>query len=351
MNAHVPPPTEEIPPPEPKIRLTSLATIIDEPEEPIEWVWTERHQVAPGRPNILAAYGGLGKTWQVLAMALSVSTGIEYLGAAPAKTGRAIVLSYETGRRRLKRRLRRLVRGYGIGGDFSKLEFCAQEDLDVYLNSDESEEEITKLCQGVTLLVVDALLQGSPGLRENDAEISKPLHMLGRVSARTGCAIVVIHHERKSNDETSGSPRGESLRGHSSLHGACDAIWGMRAIAGGWVALRPLKTADGSPPQGWDVQVLDVEAGGVVINFRDEPKQATSEEGGQLDDVKDKILAHLKKHGPSPSKNSLSERIGGRKSTFCAALEELVGQGEIVLTDNGKGRGESIALSESKGAL
>lgn len=311
--------------PERRIKLTCLESVIGDPEEPIEWVWDERRQVAPGRPYILGAYGGIGKTWLVLAMALSVATGIEFLGARPPKGGKAIVLSYETGKRRLLRRIRRLVRGYSIGSSLENLHFAAQEDLTLFLNSPEAEAELTSMCEGVTLLVVDALLQGSPGLKENDAEISTPLHMLARVSARTNCAIVVIHHERKSNEENGSAPAGQALRGHSSINGACDATWGMRSLNDGWVAVRATKTSDGPRPQGWDVKIVDVDGGGVVIEHRDAVTEASL---AGTDDLDGKVLAAVRET-PGASGRTVRVAVGGRHGAVSDALARLELAGSV----------------------
>lgn len=273
---------EALPPPERKIKLRSLADDILLPDEPIEWVWSDRHMVAPGRPTILGAYGGAGKTWLALTMAMSVATGIPFLGQKPAKVGKVAILEYETGRRRLLRRLRRIVAGYGIGEDLSNVQFAAQEDLTTYLTSPDAEDELMAMCEGMTLLIVDSLIQGSQGLRENDAEMAGPLYLLARVSAATGCAIVVIHHERKTMQDAAGGA-GQSLRGHSSLQAACDAIWRLALGDSGKIEMRATKCSDGPTPQGWDLEIVDTDGGGIVIGHTDAAAPSRAAKAAPID--------------------------------------------------------------------
>lgn len=306
------------------IRLTSLNAALLEPDDPIPWLWSERHLIAPGRPTIVGAYGGLGKTWLVLAMALSVATGIPFLGASPARRGRAVVLEYETGSRRLRRRLRRLVQGYGIANGTENLLFCAQEDLAVYLTSPDAEAELMSLCTDTELLVVDSLIQSSLGLKENDAEMAGPLYLLARVSAQTGCSVVVIHHERKTADANASSGAGQSLRGHSALQAACDGIWRLSS-AGERIEMRATKCSDGPTPNGWDLQIVDTDGGGIVIEAAD----ASSAIATGHSDVDERVLAFLAAH-PGSSTRTVRVGVGGRAGTIQDALArlELAGSAE-----------------------
>lgn len=309
-----------------KFPLRSLSDEMGVEDEPIDWTWSDRHMVAPGRPTILGAYGGIGKTWTVLAAALSVATGIPFLGSPPRNTGRAVILSYETGRRRLLRRLRRLVTGYGVGGDLSGLQFAAQEDLTTYLTSPEAELALSQLCRGVRLLVVDSLIQGSPGLRENDAEMAAPLHLLARVSARTGCAVVVIHHERKATQDAAGGA-GQSLRGHSSLQAACDAIWRMSAGDDGKVQMRATKSSDGPTPQGWNLEIVDVDGGGIVIEASDEPTHAHS--SGGIEDADARVLELIRENPGSGARDLRGLARPLRNQAVDDAVARLVASGQV----------------------
>jgi len=70
------------------------------------------------------------------------------------------------------------------------------------------------------LIVIDNLGTVSGGVDENSGAMIAVMSNLRRLAEDTGAAVIVIHHQRKSNGMTGRA--GDSLRGHSSIEAAID---------------------------------------------------------------------------------------------------------------------------------
>ena len=73
---------------------------------------------------------------------------------------------------------------------------------------------------GSRLVVVDNLKDVSGKADENSPEIGNVMSNFRQVAESTGAAIILIHHQRKSNGQNSRA--GDTLRGHSSIEAALD---------------------------------------------------------------------------------------------------------------------------------
>lgn len=73
---------------------------------------------------------------------------------------------------------------------------------------------------GVKLVVIDNLGYVSGNSEENSSEMVQVMAHFRELSEETQSAVILIHHQRKSNGYS--SRLGESLRGHSSIEGALD---------------------------------------------------------------------------------------------------------------------------------
>lgn len=331
---------------EPRIPLRSLETEMALPDEPIPWVWSARLLVAPGRPTIVAAYGGGAKTWLVLAMGLSVATGAPFVGNRPARIGRVIHLSYEASARSTRRRLRRLVRGLVVT-DLSRYAYATQEDLMVWLTTEGVEDQLLSLCEGVTLLTIDSLAVGAIGLDENSPAMAAPMIMLGRVSAATGCAIVVIAHDRKSQPHD--GPPGERLRGSSAIHAACDAIWSLSRAADSSIIMTASKASEARIPAGYVVRVEDTEDGGIVVTHADLPDvvaRVGKDDAARAakDDALDTLVLAFVAENPGASGRTVRAGVTGSDARIGTALDRLTLHKRLAATPGGPGKATTYCL-------
>lgn len=210
-----------------------------EPLPPVPWI-CEGVELAPGAPTMLGGYGFSGKTVCAQDLALAVASGGKAWGLFPTKLGRVVHFDYEQGERLTRQRYQRLARARGLGRAElgNRLEVIAfPADYIDADNTKQTEEWLVAETEGATLAIIDSFRAAAPHQEENSSAVRKPLDLLGRVSGRTGCAFLVIHHARKPSDGDAGSTSRYTLRGSGAIFDACQTVW----VAAGAV---PLKVSD-----------------------------------------------------------------------------------------------------------
>ena len=197
------------------------------PLPPVDWV-AKQLQLAPGRPAILAAYGYSGKTVAAQALALAVAAGVPIWGRYPVRDPAVVVhLDFEQGRRATFGRYQRLARGMGLGkadlcGRLRTVVLPARFALDRPGAERILEDVIAEHRCG--LLVIDSYKAGTPHTLENDSAGRASLDMLTRLSERTGCAFLVVHHSGKAPPAGGRRDLRETMRGSSGLFDAAGLV-------------------------------------------------------------------------------------------------------------------------------
>jgi hypothetical protein len=202
---------------------------LDEPLPPIPWV-CEDLELAPGPVTIFGGYGYSAKTVTAQSLALAVASGRPAFGVLPVTSGRVRHVDYEQGRRLTQERYQRLGRAMSIRfseiGDALGFVSLPHEKLD----SSATEAILVRELEGVRLAIIDSYRAGAPTIDENASGARVPLDMLARVSETTGCAIVVIHHARKTSEGD--ADERQILRGSSAVFDAAQSIWTFVAKKG-----------------------------------------------------------------------------------------------------------------------
>jgi hypothetical protein len=183
---------------------------------PIKWVVPDF--IAEGC-TLLAGRPKLGKSWLVLDAALAVSSGGETLGRT-CEAGDVLYLALEDNRRRLQSRLRRL----WPTGDAMPSRLRMKTEWPSGAEGVSAIARWIKATPGGRLVIVDVLAmfrgatpaRGRETLYEGDYMALKGLQSL---AMRTGVAIVVVHHTRKSGAEDDPF---EKVSGTLGLSGAAD---------------------------------------------------------------------------------------------------------------------------------
>ena len=87
--------------------------------------------------------------------------------------------------------------------------------------AEESERSWAQLFEGRRLVLIDSLRALlPPGVDENSSQVRYHLDMLARISEKEGCAIVVLHHARKSPQNGGSERLREAVRGSGALFDA-----------------------------------------------------------------------------------------------------------------------------------
>lgn len=311
---------------------------IFEPLPPVKWQ-VRGLQICPGRPAMLAGYGASAKTLSAQSLALAVASGTPAWGFFETATGQVRHLDFEQGWHATARRYQRLSYGHNVDpralGDRLKLAIFPQ----VFLDAPNATDVYAKLCDGVDLVVLDALRGATPTQDENDSRIRPCLDNLSRVSEKTGTAFLVLHHARKQQQGGSGDPR-ELLRGSSAIFDGCGCIY---TVTAGKDKSEPRKVqqakppaeAEGAPVQDFTLLVDDVPgpgnpAMGVRVSYApiQEPDRV-AQKSAQYDARKHEILEMVRRN-PGLTKNSIVDRVGINKSTGLTILDELERAGAVV---------------------
>lgn len=156
----------------------------------------------PGTVGSIVAPGGAGKSMFAVELAHYVASGADLLGLGGQQhTGRVAYLSAEDGVDMLHERL------HAIGQNLTcvQRETCAEqltiEDLTKHspnLFEQRWLDAVERLATGTRLLFLDTLRSFHGGDENDGSQMSVLIGSLRALAARTGCAIVFLHHTNKA---------------------------------------------------------------------------------------------------------------------------------------------------------
>lgn len=158
------------------------------------------------------------KTWLLFSLGVAVAKGEPWLGKFPTTRGRVGLVDYETGRHNVKRRLY-MLRAGKLGGQLATKSFAN-------LKPNQRDFWVALAKEDFDLAIVDSLRKANPGADENDSdEATVPLALAAEFSELTGCAVLFIHHAKKSSDD--GWPE---FRGSAAIEDQVDVAYGARKL-------------------------------------------------------------------------------------------------------------------------
>lgn len=151
--------------------------------------------------NVIAA-SKQGKSWMMYALALSVSTGMAWLGH-DVKAGRVLVVDNELHIEELAFRLRQACESLVLDPDElgDKLIFEPMRGQWPTINEVDQLLETHYAKDDISLIVLDAYYRLLPaGVSENDnAAVTAIFNQLDRIAARHNCSIALVHHASKGD--------------------------------------------------------------------------------------------------------------------------------------------------------
>lgn len=157
---------------------------------PIDGGWLVEGILERGQNNNLVGDGAVGKSWVALALAVSVTTGLEVLpGYAPHLRGNALYVDYETDQDTLNARIQQIARGLGI-----------EPPLIRYLRLDQpfadATERIMAECQehGVVLVIIDSVEAAMAGSVGAGAPSNEGPARMNRALRRIGTTTFLVDH-------------------------------------------------------------------------------------------------------------------------------------------------------------
>jgi hypothetical protein len=319
-----------------------------------EWMIPDL-QFGPGRPATLAADVGSGKTVLAQDAALAVATGRPAWGwfrtRGPAKVRHA---DQDQGRGTL-RRYQRLALGMGIepGELRGKLEVASFPEL--YLTTT-SDDVWLRACDGVGLMILDALRGFLPGVDENDSAVQAHLMRLAKISDRTGCTFLLLHHFGKAGRERKADIN--RLRGSTGIGAALGSVF---VLEGDKNEPKRVSHVKGHPDgcgkmlDDFYIEIEDVPDGDrphaglrVVYRTAEEVNEGESPES-RLADTCERVLDFVKSHPGSSGRLIRSQVNGARSEVVVGAIEELARRGRIHNTGTERSPKWEAAGSDDRG--
>lgn len=268
--------------------------------------------------------GFSAKTLLVMRLAVSVASGLPFLGFETA-CGPVLHLDLEQGGIETGLRYKRMSTALGLSAyDVRDLSFV--EYPRIRLDDAGAEHVLLEALAGHRLCIIDSL-RAAMRASENSSDSREHVDMLGRVSNATRCAIILIHHSRKSRS---------GVRGSSAFFDAAATVLVASKHKDGSIQVTQTKTRT-VHSEGFRFVVRDVgdhveeigrQAGLQLVRVNSSPA-ATSLEA--------RIMQALSE-APSKRLNAalLFARVGGRRSDFLQARSKLLAAERITLIKNGR---------------
>jgi hypothetical protein len=343
-----PPPTPEPSPNQAGPRKTAWqalnAEAIFAPLEAVNYL-IEPLDLCPGAPALVAGYGFTGKTVALQSAAIAIASGQRVWGAFAARRGRVLHIDYEQGARLTRERYQRLAMAMMVTPDEleGRLELVSLPQ--VYLDSPAAEGFLVDKVKGFDLAIVDSLRAAGPTLEENDSAVRGMLDGLNRVSERTGCCFVVVHHARKPSQNATGGAK-MAIRGSGAIFDACSSVLILEAEKGQPTKVTHEKArASGVCTDDFVLHVEDQEIdgnprAGLIVTAERRPAAATPAASGVFRAVMERVLNELIK-GPAATKSALVERVAGNRTAKFGAIDQLLADGKIVM------EGKSLRIADS----
>jgi len=168
--------------------------------------------------TMLYAERGLGKTWAVMTIAISVAHRDRFLAYKVNNNARALIVDGEMALSDVKGRFEALEKGITDKVDILSSEYLYREDKPLNFADPTSQalfiemlEEQKKAGKGYGLLIFDNLSSLLSGLDENDnTDMEGFLQYLIRLR-HLGYGVLLVHHAGKSGDQRGGSRREDLL--------------------------------------------------------------------------------------------------------------------------------------------
>lgn len=295
-------------------------------------------QLCSGRPAMLAAYGASGKTIASQAMLLSAASRRPVWGEFRTENAlRCRHIDHEQGKHATLKRYQRLAVGMGITeadleGRLEVSVFPA-----VYLNTKGSEDIYARECEGVDLVVLDALRGATPGVDENDSKIRDCIDQLARVSEKTGTAFWLLHHAGKPKDGH--SDKRTVARGSSAIFDACGTVFVMMGEKGEPKLIshqKPPAEAEGEAVEDFYLAIVDVTDGftkksGVRVVYQ--TKEQVDPPGSSEDSFKEKadiVLDFIRRNPGVPGVARIAEVMKMRPATVRESVKWLIEKNAVV---------------------
>ncbi len=220
---------------EPKVKIEELSSkdesfskFLSE-KETVSWI----HQglLADGTINILAGLQESRKSWGILDLALSISTGTEWLGKYLMKQRKVLLIDQERGKLELRRRLTALIaaKQLKVSDEFF---LSPKVGTTIRINQDRSYEAFCKYIEEhkPEVILIDSLKTFQTGDITSNQSMQEVFEKLKGIRNKYNVTFVLIHHEHKGaylRDREGHEVTAETIAGASVINEVPEGLFIM----------------------------------------------------------------------------------------------------------------------------
>lgn len=315
------------------IPAVPISKLMEEPDIPPDYIL--KPFLTKGCLTVLQGTPKSGKSCFALYMALCSGIGVWIAGEPGSLSGaprRTLFLSYEDPLRRIKNRARQYQLGLELGGYPDSLLVVRDQDRPFMDIGDVSGQK--RIIQAVKehqadCFMVDTLSFMRPGRDENSAEQMDPVMQgIRRVMMETGVSFMPIHHTRKGSVQGDDQASiAERARGSSVIAAAADIIidWGNHDDRNLTLVQVLSKDDQVDPFQAHYDYNKDEDS----VKWKLQTPELKKKVNTTHELIK-KAIPALKSSGTSPTRLSISIKIGMSKDTVTKALKAMVLNQDVV---------------------
>lgn len=308
------------------------------PREPLEWI--VKGIISAGSLNIFYGPPGALKSMVLADLAVCVASGQRWLAAPNDKdSGIATLpsavmwLDFDNGQRRTHERFAALARARKLN-DATPIYYASMPEPTLTAGDTESIRGLAArlIDRNIGLVIIDNLGVIAGDADENSAEMQQPMAGL-RWLAETGPAVIVLHHQRKSNGLT--TRKGEGLRGHGSIEAKIDLSIEITRD-GELITLDPAKERGPKVKPLTATFAFENDANDELVTARFWPVDTEAEKVEEQKNMRDNIL-EIVRIGQPISANEIYKQVGGNRNQVLDVLRQMNLERQLAKKANPRG--------------
>lgn len=209
------------------------------------------------RPSLSVVFGGPGslKSMLLADLCMCAAVGKKWLESLPGDKNKGVTfvtnatpvlwIDFDNGRDGSHERFAAASKAHEIPSSHSNVRYVSMPSPWLDVSNRQLVMELAELIQahGSGLVVIDNLGLVSGDIDENSSKMAMVMGNLRWLCEECSCAVIVVHHIRKSSGAgDNGTRKGEALRGSSSIEASLDlALYVERKERGDTVSVIPTK--------------------------------------------------------------------------------------------------------------
>lgn len=302
-----------------------LSDLLAAPESKPDWLVDTL--IEKGGIGFIAGEPKLSKSWLALHLAISLATGSRFLDHFDVREKRKVLyLQEEDSGALVKRRLLRLMRGCGINeiaDDFFHVAVRSgfQIDVEAWRHRLHAELEAWR----PEIIIIDVFNKFHTKEDNSQPEMTAIMGYIDGFRRLFGCAIIIVHHFKKSGGVGASGRGNQRLRGSSVLGGSSENSLYLSAGPSGLYRVEPESKSTQVEPFSYALE--DIKENGEIVGNRLVYKGQVVEQprNEKLEDLAKAIDAAFQDGDISRlSAKALAETTGLSENTvrsYCSALE------------------------------